>query len=178
MRKERVKLLLGGNVKALFCEVFGRARMIGDRGDGSAELGADLRILGVGVGEAGSVIEDVGGQLVDRVFGHVVAGENDRADGDSDRVGVKTVDVLADGDLGVIRRGLQQLADVLVVQRDEVCLLCGAQIGDRRRAPATMKAASIWPFFRESALSPKDWYVGLMSASVMPYAPSTSMALK
>ena len=35
-------------------------------------------------------------------------------------------------------------------------------------APATMNAASILPSFRESAESPKLWYVGVMSLSVMP----------
>ena len=37
--------------------------MIGDGGNGSAELGADLRVLGVGVGETGGVVEDIGDQL-------------------------------------------------------------------------------------------------------------------
>ena len=50
--------------------------MIGDGGNGSAELGADLRVLGVGVGETGGVVEDIGDQLVDGVLGNVVAGEN------------------------------------------------------------------------------------------------------
>ena len=77
--------------------------MIGDGGNGSAELGADLRVLGVGVGETGGVVEDIGDQLVDGVLGNVVAGENDCADGDGDGVRIKTVNILADGDLGVVR---------------------------------------------------------------------------
>ena len=50
--------------------------MIGDGSDGSAKFGADLCVLGVGVGEAGGVIEDIGDQLVDCILGNVVAGEN------------------------------------------------------------------------------------------------------
>lgn len=102
--------LLGGNVKALFREILGRARMIGDGGNGSAELGADLRVLGVGVGETGGVVEDISDQLVDDVLGNVVAGENDCADGDGDGVRIKTVNILADGDLGVVREEASSLS--------------------------------------------------------------------
>lgn len=153
--------------------------MIGDGGNGSAELGADLRVLGVGVGETGGVVEDIGDQLVDGVLGNVVAGEDDRADGDGDGVRIKTVNILADGDLGVVRGRGKQLVDVLIIERDKIDVLGRRKVSDCRcRSTRNDEGRVDLAVFRESALSPKDWYVGLISCSVRPYAPSTSMALK
>ena len=106
--------------------------MIGDGGNGSAELGADLRVLGVGVGETGGVVEDIGDQLVDDVLGNVVAGENDCADGDGDGVRIKTVNILADGDLGVVRGRGKQLVDVLIIERDKIDVLGRRKVSDCR----------------------------------------------
>ena len=106
--------------------------MIGDGGNGSAELGADLRVLGVGVGETGGVVEDIGDQLVDGVLGNVVAGENDCADGDGDGVRIKTVNILADGDLGVVRGRGKQLVDVLIIERDKIDVLGRRKVSDCR----------------------------------------------
>ena len=86
----------------------------------------------MGVGETGGVVEDIGDQLVDGVLGNVVAGENDCADGDGDGVRIKTVNILADGDLGVVRGRGKQLVDVLIIERDKIDVLGRRKVSDCR----------------------------------------------
>ena len=107
--------------------------MIGDRGDGSAVLGADLGVLGVGVGQAGRVVENIGHERVDGVLRNVVARKDDCADRNGHGVGIQTIDVLADGDLGVVRALGKKLIDMLVIERDEVNVLGGGKVGNGGR---------------------------------------------
>ena len=110
--------------------------MIGDGGDGRAEGGVDLLVLRVALGQIRGIVEDVLRERVDRVLGDIVAGEDDGGDSDGDRVGVQTVDIRRDGDLGVVRGCGEQLIDVLVIEGDEVDVLRGGEVGDGGRGRA------------------------------------------
>ena len=54
--------------------------MVRHRRDGSALVEVDLAVLGVGLDQAGGVVEDVDDELVHVVFGNRVVGEDDGLD--------------------------------------------------------------------------------------------------
>ena len=68
------RFLLGSHIKALFGEVLGSTGMIGHRGDGGTELGGQLAVLGVAADQVSGIVEDIGGESIDGVLGHIVAG--------------------------------------------------------------------------------------------------------
>ena len=104
--------------------------MIRHGGDGGTELQAQLAILGMAADQISGVVKDIGGQGIDGILGHIVAGQDHSGHGHGGHILVQTVHILGDHGLGVVIGGLQQLGDMLVVQADQMHVLGGGQIGD------------------------------------------------
>ena len=79
---------LDGDIIALLGEVLGSAGMIGNGGDGGAELDVQLAVLGVAAGQAGGIVEHIGDELIHVVRGHVVTSQNDSTHSHGGGVGV------------------------------------------------------------------------------------------
>ena len=105
--------------------------MIRHRGDGSAELGGQLAVLGVAADQIGGVVEDVSRQSIDSILRYIVTGQDHSTHSHGGHILVLTV-VGTGGDdvLGVVRRGGQQLVDMGVIQRHQISSLGSGQIHD------------------------------------------------
>lgn len=110
--------------------------MIRDRGDGGGKVEIQLAVLGVAGDLCLGIIEQVLREVVDRVLGNVVTGQNDRADRNRGHIAVGAVNIGGDDVLGVVVRRCAEAFDVLVVKGDEVHVLGGGEVSDGGRGSA------------------------------------------
>ena len=97
--------------------------MIGHGGDGRAELGGQLAVLGVAAGKVSGVIEDVGSQRIDSILGNIVPGKDYSAHGHGGHILILTVIGTGGNDvLGIIGRLGQQLVNVLYSAMGSSCV--------------------------------------------------------
>ena len=110
--------------------------MIRDRGDGGGKVEIQLAVLGVAGDLCLGIIEQVLREVVDRVLGNVVTGQNDRADRNRGHIAVGAVNIGGDDVLGVVVRRCAEAFDVLVVKGNEVDVLGGGEVSDGGRGSA------------------------------------------
>ena len=119
------------NRVSLLGEVLRGSRMIRDGGDRRCEVEVELMALVVALGDGVLVVEDRAHDIVDRILGYVVAGDDDGTDGDGLAVFGRAVDRCVDGVRRVVRGCRQQCIHVLVVDGHEMDLVRGGEGGDR-----------------------------------------------
>ena len=104
--------------------------MIGNAGDGSGKVEGKLVGLVVGLLQLVNVVENAGDEVVDVLFGDIVTRDDNRTDCHGRGILGHVVGRSGNHVLAVIGRRGDQSVNVLIVQADEVNLLCGSERGN------------------------------------------------